>query len=112
MCPQWNDNNNDIKTYEIYFTHNCCTKYGPAHESTAKLIGNFDNVLHYKYSNISSSFKYLNNDIISIELNTNNWTLAFLHNHNLVGQVIYIDLGFSYHPFVSTQFHGSEYKLI
>lgn len=63
-CPIYDDSTTkQITKYEIYFTHKCCTKYGPAHERTAKDTGNFDYVLHYKYSNISESFKSINNDI-------------------------------------------------
>eukprot|EP01083_Nonionella_stella_P153328 492546_1 len=73
-CPKWNKNNhNNIATYEIHFSHNCCTKYGPAHRSTAKYTAGFDHVLHYQYHNISSPFKTVNKEIVESKRGAGHW---------------------------------------
>eukprot|EP01083_Nonionella_stella_P153329 492547_1 len=73
-CPKWNKNNhNNISTYEIHFTHNCCTRYGHAHRSTAKLTADFDHVLHYQYHNISSAFKTANKEIVESKRGAGHW---------------------------------------
>jgi hypothetical protein len=53
-CPTFNhtnDSSNSMNRYTIYFTHNCCKVYGPAHHRTALEIGQWPNVLHYQLSN-------------------------------------------------------------
>jgi len=62
-CPKWTRNSN-IQTHEISFSHNCCTKYGPAHRRTAKETGGFDHVYHYTYDNVSAAFRETNKDIV------------------------------------------------
>lgn len=63
-CPKYTADSDELKSFEIYFSHNCCTKYGPAHFDSAATTGGFDTVLHYEYPNISELFKARNRGVL------------------------------------------------
>ena len=56
--------------------------------------------------------KWKRDDIITVKIDTKEWTVRFLRNERLVGRKVNIVPNCEYHPFIGTQYHDTDYQLI